>query len=292
MSLQMTVVAGYLRLARKWTLATPARAQRRLHARKGPGLAPARVRDRYRTTVRSVGGFDCWTLEPANPTGRAVIYLHGGYYVDEIAPQHWTLVSRMADAGVRVEVPLYGLAPRYTYREAYPFVTAVYRDLVSTVDPGAVTFAGDSAGGGLALGLAQHLLGGPLPLPGRLVLITPWVDATVSNPDIPRVERTDPWLTTHMGVLAGRSWAGGDDPAVAPVSPLNGPFAGLPPIDLHAATRDICYPDSLLLRERAEEAGVRVSFRESPGAVHVHPLTPTPEGRAAVRDIVRAVAGG
>jgi hypothetical protein len=29
----------------------------------------------------------------------------------------------MTDAGVRVEVPIYGLAPAHTYREAYPFVT-------------------------------------------------------------------------------------------------------------------------------------------------------------------------
>jgi acetyl esterase/lipase len=45
------------------------------------------------------------------PALRAVLYLHGGAYISEIAPRHWAVISRMADAGVRVEVPSDGLAP-------------------------------------------------------------------------------------------------------------------------------------------------------------------------------------
>jgi hypothetical protein len=35
---------------------------------------------------------------------------------------------------------------------------------------------------------------------------------------------------------------------------------------------------------------VEVTVRE--GAVHVYPLTPTPEGRAGTREVVAAIAGG
>ncbi len=48
-----------------------------------------------------------------------------------MAPQHWTLVGRLADAGVRVEVPDHGLAPRSTYREAYVLLPAEHDRLVS-----------------------------------------------------------------------------------------------------------------------------------------------------------------
>ena len=125
---------------------------------EGQRRAPGRLQRRHDVRTRLVDGFPCTTVAPRGRTAeRAVVYLHGGAYISAIAPQHWALVSRMADAGVRVEVPHYGLAPQYTHREAYPFVTAVYRELLQDVDAPAVTLAGDSAGGGLALGLAQTL---------------------------------------------------------------------------------------------------------------------------------------
>ncbi|MEU4360053.1 transposase [Streptomyces virginiae] len=53
---------------------------------------------------------------------RTALYVHGGAYISGIAPQHWQLISRLTDAGVRVEVPAYGLAPQSNHREAYPFL--------------------------------------------------------------------------------------------------------------------------------------------------------------------------
>lgn len=89
-----------------------------------------------------------------------------------MSPQHWMPVSKLADACVRAEVPDYGLAPQHTYREASQFVTAVYEQLLAEVDASAVTDAGDSAGGGLALGLAQTLSEGGLPQPSQVTLIS------------------------------------------------------------------------------------------------------------------------
>ncbi|TKJ30471.1 alpha/beta hydrolase [Blastococcus sp. CCUG 61487] len=290
-SLQMRVVAAFLRLTRKPRMATADKGRARLAEPKGPSGPPARLRRRHDVTTRRVEGFECHTVAPAGRLAdRAAIYLHGGAYVSEIAPQHWALISALADAGVRVEVPSYGLAPQHTYREAYPFVTAVYRDLLAEVDASAITLLGDSAGGGLALGLAQTLPEADLPQPRRLVLVAPWLDLTLSNPELPEVEKRDPWLSTPGLHVAAAAWAGGDDPAGARLSPLNGPLAGLAPIDLYVGTRDICLPDALLLRDRCavEGAGLRLTVCE--GAVHVYPLVPVPEGRAAARQIVAEVA--
>ncbi|MFD5947372.1 alpha/beta hydrolase fold domain-containing protein [Streptomyces collinus] len=55
-------------------------------------------------------------------------------------------------------MPLYGLSPQRTYREAYPLGTEVYRRLLERLPGTAVTLAGDSAGAGLTLGIAQELL--------------------------------------------------------------------------------------------------------------------------------------
>ncbi|CCG03085.1 alpha/beta hydrolase fold domain-containing protein [Blastococcus saxobsidens] len=291
-SLQMKAIAAVLRLAYKPRMGTAERGRARVAGPKGPSEPPAKLRKRHAVSTRRVGGFDCHTVAPRDrPAGRAAIYLHGGAYISEISPQHWALISRMADAGVRVEVPSYGLAPQHTYRDAYPFLTEVYRRLVADVEAPAISMVGDSAGGGLALGLAQTLGDVGLPQPGRLVLIAPWLDLTLSNPDLPAVEARDPWLSTAGLHEAARAWAGGDDPTQPRLSPLNGSLADLPPIDLYVGTRDICLPDALLLRDRATADGARLRLVTCEGAVHVYPLVPAPEGRAAAREVVRTVAG-
>jgi monoterpene epsilon-lactone hydrolase len=290
-SLQMRVVAAFLRLAYKPRMATVERARRRLAEAKGPSDPPAALRKRHDVSTRQVGGFPCHTVAPrGRRSDRAAVYLHGGAYISEIAPQHWALISRLADAGLQVEVPIYGLAPQHTYRDAYPFLTAVYRDLLADVEASAVTLAGDSAGGGLALGLAQTLGEAGLPQPRRLVLLSPWLDLTLGNPDLPAVEARDPWLSSVGLREAANAWAGGDDPTQARLSPLNGSLTGLAPMDVYVGTREICLPDVLLLQERAAAEGAELRVTICEGAVHVYPLVPAPEGRAAARAIVREMS--
>lgn len=158
MSLPMRLVAAVLRLIREPRMATPERARRRMAEPKTPARPPAWLVRRHDVSSREAEGLPVWTVAPRRRTaGRAAVYLHGGAYTTAISPQHWALAGALADAGVRVELPLYGLAPEHTYREAYPFVTAVHRQLLAEVTADAVTLAGDSAGGGLTLGLAQTL---------------------------------------------------------------------------------------------------------------------------------------
>ncbi|WP_245160804.1 alpha/beta hydrolase [Blastococcus sp. CT_GayMR16] len=285
----MRAVRAVLRLTRKRGMATVERARKRIAAPKASYAPPAALRKRHDVRSREVEGFPCTTVAPRDGRStRAAIYLHGGAYISEISPQHWTLISALADAGVRVEVPSYGLAPQHTYREAYPFLGSVYRRLLADVDASAITFVGDSAGGGLALGFAQTLAGVGLPQPGRLVLISPWLDLTLSNPDLDAIR--DPWLNRVGLAEAAAAWAGGDDPTDPRLSPLNGPLSGLAPMDVYVGTRELCLPDVLLLKDRCATEGVTPQVTVCEGAVHVYPLVPAPEGRAAARTIVRSVS--
>ena len=290
-SWQMHAVALVLRTTRRRPWTTAERGRRKLAAPKREASPPRGLARRHDVSSRTVEGFPCWTVRPRGSATVAAVYLHGGAYLAGISPQHWTLIGRLADAGVHVEVPLYGLAPQHTYREAYPFVHAVYRELVREEPPGGVVLVGDSAGGGLALGLAQDLLADGERRPDRLVLLSPWLDLTLGHPLIPVYERYDPWLARPGLVEAGLAWAGGDDPTAPRLSPGNGPLAGLPPMSVFIGTREIAFPDAADLAEAASAAGVDVDLMVADGAVHVYPLVPTPEGAAGTRAVVRAVAG-
>lgn len=287
-SLSVSALSLLFRLTRKRTMVTAERARKRIVAPKADPTPPSVIVGERRVTRRTVGGFDVYTVLPAGDLvpERAVFYVHGGAYVSSITPWHWRLIMWMADRGLRVEVPLYGLAPKYTHRDAFPFLEQVYRELSTDVPVERTAFAGDSAGGGLALALAQAIPDLGLSRPGRMVLIAPCTDVTMTNPGIAEVEPLDPWLASVGLLECARSWAGGDPLSDPRLSPLHGPVENLPPTDVFVGTHDLLLPDLRLLRDRMVEVGTPVTLVEEPGAFHVYPLVPCPEGRRARAQIL------
>ncbi|MDM7988930.1 alpha/beta hydrolase [Arthrobacter sp. zg-Y877] len=288
----MRLLTPYLRLTRKPLTATAERTSARLGSAKRAARPPRRLLRTFQVELHSIDGFSCYSVAPrpgassGDASSSAVLYLHGGSYISPISTWHWRFISRLAAAGHRVEVPLYGLAPAYNHREAALLLAKVYRRLLDDVAPGRVTLMGDSAGGGLALAFAQQLAEYSLPQPRRLVLLSPWVDVAMENPELAAVEAVDPWLSRAGLRVAARAWAAGDDLADPRVSPINGPMSGLPTTDVFVGTHDLPYPDVLRLQNLMRAAGSPVSLHVADGAVHVYPLLPVPEGRAAQKVIL------
>lgn len=291
-SWQMRVLGVFLRAVRKRRYATAAAGRARLTDPKGssdppPKLTETRTAERY-----DVDGFPVVVVHPdggAAEGAGVTVYLHGGAYVSEIVTQHWELVGRLADrTGRPVHVPLYGLAPDHVAAEAVAFARGVVAKLAAS---GArVHLAGDSAGGGLALLVAQQADGVERACLVGVSVMAPWLDLAVANPEIPAVERDDPWLSAAGLRPIAAAWADGvalQDPAV---SPLFGDLSALPPVAVWVGTRDITLPDCRLLRDRlAGTPGFR--YTELEGAVHVYPLLPVPEGRRARAEIADHIAG-
>ncbi|HSK25813.1 MAG TPA: alpha/beta hydrolase [Jiangellales bacterium] len=222
-----------------------------------------------------------------------VLFLHGGGYVAEAASQHWTLVGRLVrEVPARCLVPVYPLVPGATAATAVPVAAELLGELVEEVSAGDVVLIGDSAGGGLALATAQHLRDAGHRQPARIVLISPWLDVSMTHPDQPLLDRVDVLLGQDGLAEAGRLWAGERDLRDPLASPLYGSMEGLAPITLFSATRDVLYPDSARLAARARAVGVAVEHHEGPGLFHDYPLMPVPEARRAREVIVRACRGG
>jgi len=253
---------------------------------------PRRMAKRCRLTERKVDGVAVWDVDPDSvPASHAVLYLHGGAYTFPISTVHWSLVADVA-AGTSAHVclPLYGLAPEHTYRDAYPLIEQAFGELADRFGEDRVTIMGDSAGGGLALGLA-HVLRDRGITPRRVIGISPWLDLTLSNPDVASAAARDPWLKRPGLLRAGELWAGGDDPTQPRLSPLRGSLAGLPPITIYIGDRDLFLPDCRDFTQLANAAQSDVRLIVEPGALHVYPLLPVTEGRRARQEILRQLAG-
>ncbi|WP_217809176.1 alpha/beta hydrolase fold domain-containing protein [Agreia pratensis] len=154
---------------------------------------------------------------------------------------------------------------------------------------GSAGIGGDSAGGQISLSVALSLRDSHGIVLPQTMLISPALDLTWSNPQIPRVQPTDPWLATPGGKVFAEYWRGDSDLLDPVVSPLFGDLAGLGPITLFSGTRDVLNPDAHLLVEKAADAGVELDFHEGVGQVHVFPLLPTRIGRDARAVIVSRI---
>jgi len=285
-SWQMRAVALYVRATRKKRYATREAGLAFLHSAKGPSDPPAKALGDSRVSTHRVRGRDVHVVRGPGHTASAagaVVYLHGGAYTNEVVDQQWAFVAALAArTGVEVHVPIYGLAPHHTASEAVDLVAEVVHGLVAQGH--SVVLLGDSAGGGLALVAAQQAAPAVRQRVAGLLLIAPWIDLTMANPAVDAVEPTDPWLTRAGLHPIARSWAGDlalDDPVV---SPLFGDLTGLPPVEVWVGTRDITAPDCRELERRMPD-GAAFALHVEDGAIHDYPLLPTPEGRAASREI-------
>ena len=224
---------------------------------------------------------------------QTVFYFHGGAYINQPNSQQTTMAARTAkETGAEVVLMVYPKEPVHTCEEAYESCIAYYLSYLRQNDCGKIVFMGDSAGGGLALGLAQVLRDGGDPTPEELILISPWVDLTMSNEELPDYLEHDPMLGIDGARRMGEVWAGGLSMTDPRVSPLYGDLSGLCPVTLTTGTWEVFYPDELLLAEKLEEAGVECELIVGDRMIHCYPICPIPEAREAQAAIWDAVTAG
>lgn len=225
-------------------------------------------------------------------TNKKVLYLHGGSYVHTFVKQHWDFLGDLIEkTGASVVVPDYPLAPNHTFKESFLLVEPLYRSLVKE-SPENFVLMGDSSGGGFALALAQKMREEGEVQPSQIILLSPWLDIGLQNPEIADVEPFDPYLAVTGLQMAGRIYAGGTDIGNYRLSPVNGDLSNLGKISLFMGTHDILYPDAKRLRSICESKSIKINFYEYPGMIHCWMLMGFYESKLTTRKIFELVNKG
>jgi acetyl esterase/lipase len=263
------------------------------HLRPTRFAPPARLDGDVDVVIHWRGTWAIYEVSPRHvaPVGDA-LYLHGGAYIYEITSIHWNLVARLASAtSTRFTVPVYPLAPRATASDVVPTATDIVADLINEVGTNGLALMGDSAGGGMALAVAMQLRDRGLPAPRHTVLISPWLDVSMSDPSIPALDRVDPILAPAGLKVAASMYRGTLDERDPLVSPIHGELRDLGPITMFSGTHDILNADARRLVHLAAETGLSLDYREAPGMIHAYPLLPMPEGERARKAIETVLRG-
>jgi acetyl esterase/lipase len=232
-----------------------------------------------------------WVI-PANAIPNcAILFLHGGAYTAGSMETHRSLVSFIAKhSGVRALHLNYRLAPEHPYPAAVDDAVTAFGWLQTTLNISAdnVAFAGDSAGGGLALAAALRLRNELRALPACIALLSPWTDLTLEGETIESLRQVDPFFK-DTGYLrdSATSYARGSSVDNPEISPLLADLRGLPDMLIHVGSHEALLSDSESFATRAMLAGTLVELKVWPGAWHVWQLfyNFVPEAKASITDI-------
>jgi acetyl esterase/lipase len=292
MSLQMSAARVLLRLTTKPRLARMSAERAKANSLPEP---PPSVSAAHECEVVDLGGVRAVWLDRARGGTATIVSLHGGSLVSGPYRAHWEHLGRLAEAAAGA-----GLLIDYRQAPEHPFPAAL-DDVVTAIaaagtagelEPGRWILFGGGATAGLAVAAAMRLRDSGGALAAGLVLSSPEFDFTLSNPELAARERADPLLT----IAAGRRWnfayAGEHDWRDPLISPLFGDPSGLPPALVQVGSTELLVPDVRAWCEKAERAGVEVTYVEEPGAVHDYALASPriPEARRALETQAKFVA--
>jgi len=229
-----------------------------------------------------VDGFNLVTVNQPVADAKHVVFLPGGAYIKEANPFHRQLIEKLAlENDLAITCIDYPKAPEYNYQTTHQVVLKAYLEIVQRNPSSQIILLGDSAGGGLALSLLQTLRDSRIrPFPEKTILISPWLDLSMSHPRIQEYETRDHLLPLNGLRYAAKVYSGGEDLKNPLLSPLYGEMVELGKILLMFASEELFYPDCQKLTEKLVNAkGTTVDTVVGEGMFHDWVIFPTKNSR-------------
>lgn len=223
-------------------------------------------------TATALGGIPGAEITVAGIEPRhVVLYFHGGVYVLGDAFQAADLAAQV---GRRTRAKVlsvdYRLAPEHPYPAAVDDALAAYQALLlAGTDPADIVFAGESAGGGLAIATLVNARDHGLPLPAAAFLMSPYADLTLAGTTMDTKREADPLLSRENLQPRVPDYTAGHDPALGLISPVFADLSGLPPLIIQAGTHEVLLDDAVRLARQAATADGAVTLDITPGVPHV-----------------------
>lgn len=232
-----------------------------------------------------IDGINSFWIDQENRKNGVLVYLHGGAFYFGPVKEHWDyfgqITKRTGMAGLMVD---YRLAPQHGFPAA---LDDIVNAVVKTDLPDKWFFLGDSSGGGKAVAATFRLKEMGKAGPVKIIMMSPWVDAALENPDIRLNEHEDVMMTVKRLSSAARAYLPDGDLTEPEISPIFGRLEGLPPVLIQMGTADLLLADCRKLVQKCRDDGVDVKYEETPGAFHDFMMLPfLPEAQRAMRSQV------
>ena len=228
-----------------------------------------------------------WSSAPDINPSRVLLFFHGGGFCSGSVTSHRRLASEAGRAaGARCLAIDYRLAPEHPFPAALEDALRAWVALRrSGIEARHIAVAGDSAGGGLSVALANELREAGEQSPSCLWLISPWTDLTLSGSTLISKDTDDPLIRKpYLEELASAYVAGRIERRDPRVSVLFADLKNLPPILIQVGSDETLLSDATRFAEAAGAANVAVTLEIWPRMIHAWPVWNggLAEGREAI----------
>jgi acetyl esterase/lipase len=232
---------------------------------------------------------------PADGTRRIILYFHGGAFLTCGANSHGRIVEALSTfADSPVLVVNYRLLPKHSVGMALDDCHDAYLWLRERgFEPDQIVLAGDSAGGYLALSLAQRLQESGEE-PAALVAISPLLQLAKEYKQAHPNIKTDAMFPARafdalveLVAAAAKKNAQNDGKPEEIYEPLEHIKPGLPRTLIHVSGSEVLLHDAQVAASRLAAVGVPAEVRVWPGQVHDFQLAAPllPEAVRSLRQI-------
>ncbi|UUS57763.1 MULTISPECIES: alpha/beta hydrolase [unclassified Acinetobacter] len=237
-----------------------------------------------------LAGLKAEEIKPQQASTQLIFHIHGGAFFLGSMNTHRAFLTQVAARTQMQVLHLdYPLSPEAQFPEALDALFDVYAVLLDQgVQAKDIILSGDSCGANLALALALKIQQDQLPQVSGLVLMSPFLDLTLSSESIRYNRKHDALLSiealeTGIDYYVPRSV----DRADPLVSPFFAELKGLPPIHIQVGSKEILLDDAQRFKVKAEEAGLDVEFKLYTGMWHNFQMFSSwfEEGQRALSDL-------
>ncbi len=239
-----------------------------------------------------IGGVKCGIAKFNERSGPKVLWIHGGAFSFGSARVYKATAIYLARFFTcEVVMPEYRLSPEHKYPKPFEDCLNVFMELTANGDD--VIVIGDSAGGNIAVHLTQICIANNLPIPKKLVLLSPWLDLSPNSMSNTKNHTEYSPFDSRDTVAFSKDYIGEIDPSDSRVSPLNGSFEGFPETHIQASKVEFLFDDTKLCIDALEKAGVEYSAHFEDKAMHGWHLVPDflPEASRSMTQVIEFLLG-
>lgn len=222
-----------------------------------------------------VGGIPgLWALPADADDQHVIIFAHGGGFTVGSSDSHRKLAGHLGRAArAATFVPDYRLAPENPHPAQLSDLLDTYRALLVSYEPKQFTFAGDSAGGNLAIALALYAPENGLPGPGRVVAFSPWLDMECKGETLETNIAADALISGPIVEgMSGNVLGGTVEPTSPLANPLYADLTGFPRLYVNVGEDECLLDNATKLVALARNHDVDVTLHVAQGMQHVYPF--------------------
>lgn len=240
-------------------------------------------------TLEKFDGMDVYSYNGRiGDSKKILLYVHGGAYIENAIYFQLKSVMKIAKkTNSTLIFPVYPLAPKNNYKKTYELMEKLYRELIENNKY--INMIGDSAGGGFILSFSMYLRDENIIQPKNIIMLSPWLDISLSNPELKEYEKNDVILSIEGSKYAGQLWKGDLANDNFLVSPLYGDFDNLGKMTIIVGGNEILKPDINIFKETLDKLNIKYNYFEYYKQCHNFAIYPTKEAKDVMKDIVEII---